>query len=73
MRTLDKLNPVQLHLLEMFAWTEGEEELAELKEVLVKYYREKVDREMDRLTAEGVISPESIEAQRYLHERTPYL
>jgi hypothetical protein len=57
----------------MFSRFDSEEDLDDVKEILLKYYRERVDREMDRLTAEGVISPESIEAQRYLHERTPYL
>jgi hypothetical protein len=43
------LNPVQLHLLELFSKSMSERELLEIKEVLVKYYQQKVDTEIDAI------------------------
>lgn len=42
-----KLNPVQLHLLEMFSGKMGERELLEIKAILVQYYKEKVEQEVE--------------------------
>ena len=47
--TSPKLNPVQLHLLELFSKEMTEQELLEIKEVLVKYYQQKVDAEVDEI------------------------
>lgn len=55
------LNPVQLHLLKMFSITKSEEDLAELKEVLLDFYQKKLDEETDRLWAEGKINDDKIE------------
>ena len=42
-----KLNPVQLHLLELFSMDMSETELLEIKELLVKYYQSKVEDEVE--------------------------
>jgi hypothetical protein len=39
------LNPVQLHILKMFSITKSEENLAELKEVLLDFYQKNWTRE----------------------------
>ncbi|MDR0618972.1 MAG: hypothetical protein LBG17_03625 [Bacteroidales bacterium] len=41
------LNPAQIHLLRMFNYTKSEQEFAELKNVLFKYYRNKLDKLTD--------------------------
>ncbi len=41
-----KLNPVQLHLLEMFSKNMNEEDLTAIKKLLVNYYKEKVEQEV---------------------------
>jgi len=42
-----KLNPVQLYLLELFSKNMTADDLAEIKEVLVQYYQQKVEKEVD--------------------------
>lgn len=41
-----KLNPVQLHLLELFSKEMTEQELLEIKDLLTQYYARKVDEEL---------------------------
>ena len=45
--TATKLNPVQLHLLELFSKKMEETELIEIKEILVQFYKEKIQQEVD--------------------------
>lgn len=42
-----KLNSVQLHLLELFSKDMSENDLLEIKELLVKYYKDKVENEVE--------------------------
>jgi len=42
-----KLNPVQLYLLELFSKNMTADDLTEIKEVLVQYYQQKVEKEVD--------------------------
>lgn len=42
-----KLNPLQHHLLNLFSKNMGEEELSEIKALLIKYYQEKIEQELD--------------------------
>ena len=46
------LNPIQQHLLMMFAYDSNEEHLKEIKDVLAKHFAKKVDDEMDVLLNE---------------------
>lgn len=54
-----KLNPVLLHLLELFSKKMSETELVEIKNLLVQYYKEKIEQEVEsfwgkkELTKEG--------------------
>ena len=65
-------NPVQQHLLRMFAYDSSEEHLKEIKEVLAAYFARKVDDEMDALLNEGKIDTTVIEEGGKEHMRTPY-
>ena len=65
-------NPVQQHLLRMFAYDSSEEHLKEIKEVLAAYFARKVDDEMDALLNEGKIDANVIEEWGKEHMRTPY-
>lgn len=42
-----KLNPVQLHLLQMFSKSMTNDELVEIKKILSDYYFNKVEAEVD--------------------------
>ncbi len=48
-------NPVQQHLLRMFAYDGSEERLSDLKKFLTKYYSELLNKELDDLWDSGVI------------------
>ena len=65
------LNPIQRHLLMMFAYDSNEEHLKEMKEVLAKHFAKKVDDEMDALCKEGKINLDVIEEWGEEHMRTP--
>ncbi len=54
-------NPVQQHLLRMFAFDGSEERLNEVKKVLTKYYSEQLDKELNDLWDSGVISQEKLD------------
>ena len=65
------LNPIQRHLLMMFAYDSNEEHLKEMKEVLGKHFAKKVDDEMDALWNEDKINLDVIEEWGEEHMRTP--
>ena len=64
------LNPVQLHLLEMFNYCGTKETMEELRQLLASYYAEKAQKEADRLWDEGVLDGEAIEQILNEHWRT---
>lgn len=47
--TSTKLNPVQMHLLELFSRTMTEHELLEIRELLAQYYARKADEVLDEI------------------------
>lgn len=66
------INPVQLHLLEMFKYCKSEQTVSEMKDVLADFYAKKVQKEADRLWNEGKLNGEAIEQILQEHWRTPY-
>lgn len=66
------LNPVQLHLLQMFQGYDSEKDLDELKKVLSEYYARKVDEEMDQLWEDGKINAQTLKDWEHEHMRIPY-
>ena len=68
----ETLNPVQLHLLDMFRFCKSDLELLELKDVLAAYYAQKVREEADRLWDDGTLDADAIERIGKEHWRTPY-
>jgi len=56
-----RLNPTQLHILNMFNYCHSEESMNELKDVLADFYAKQVQKEADRLWHEGTLNAESIE------------
>ena len=65
-----RLNPVQLHLLELFSRDMGEAELIEVKELLLRYYALKVEEEVaSAWTKKGYTKASFKKATRNLHLR----
>ena len=56
-----RLNPTQLHILNMFNYCHSEESMNELKDVLADFYAKQVQKEVDRLWNEGTLNAETIE------------
>ena len=69
MNTLRTINPVQLHLLEMFNYCGSEQTVSEMKDVLSDFYARKVQEEADRLWDEGKLNAEAIETILQEHWR----
>lgn len=46
-------NPTQIHLLRMFSYCHSQESLNELKDVLYRYYSEKMRERLNKLWDEG--------------------
>jgi hypothetical protein len=71
MQTATKLNPIQIHLLQMFDRLKSENELQELKGFLANYYAQKVDKESEKLWEEKGMSDKTIDELLNMHLRTP--
>jgi hypothetical protein len=64
------LNPVQHHLLTLFDEGMGEQELADIKRLLVNYYQQKVEAEVEAFWERKQFTTESFEeATKDLHLR----
>ena len=63
-------NPVQQHLLKMFAFDGNVERLNEIKELLTKYFAERLDQRMIKLWDEGVLDQKKLDVLRGKHLRT---
>ena len=62
-------NPVQQHLLRMFAHDGSEERLSEVKEVLSKHFFRKLDESLDKAWESGVFSQERLDELRKVDVR----
>ena len=64
------LNPVQQHLLKMFAFDGSEERMMEVKEVLTKYFSQKLDDRLNELWDSGILNQEKLDELRKIDVRT---
>lgn len=70
MNTATQLNPTQLHLLKMFSYTKSETTLDSMKQILVQFYSQQLDDEMERLWDEGLWDEQKNEEILKEHLRT---
>ena len=63
-------NTVQQHLLKLFAFDGSEEKLLEVKEVLTKYFSQKLDKRLNELWDSGVLNQDKLDELRTKHLRT---
>ena len=64
------LMEIQQHLLKLFAFDGSEEKLLEVKEVLTKYFSQKLDKRLNELWDSGVLNQEKLDELRTKHLRT---
>lgn len=67
-----KLNPVQLHLLQLFAHDIRPDELTDIKQLLGDYFVRRADEEMARLQEQKPTTQADLDALLNTHLRTPY-
>lgn len=70
--TATKLNPVQLHLLQLFSHELSQHELADIKTMLADYFVSRADAEMMRLQQQQPTTQADLDALLHTHLRTPY-
>lgn len=58
-------NPVQQHLLKMFAFDGSEERLSEVKTVLCEHFRKKADACLDALWDSGQLNQKKLDELRH--------
>ena len=63
-------NPVQQHLLTLFAFDGSEERLKEVKEVLFRHFSQKMDQRLDKLWDAGVLDQKRLDELRGMRLRT---
>ena len=63
-------NPVQQHLLKMFAYDGSEERLLEVKKVLTQYFSQKLEKRLDDLWEAGILYQNRLDELRTMHLRT---
>ena len=63
-------NPIQQHLLMMFAYDSTEEHLREVKDVLVKHFAKKVEDRFNALWDSGALNQEKLDEIRGMHLHT---
>jgi len=72
MSSARKLSNIQLELLKVFSIDLSEEQLREIKELLSKYFADKITVEMDKLFEENDWGEGQIEIWSKEHMRTEY-
>ena len=63
-------NPIQQHLLTMFAFEKSEAVLLEVKEVLTAHFSKKVKVRFDELWENGTLDQKRLDELRGMHLRT---
>ena len=63
-------NPIQQHLLMMFAYDSTEEHLKEVKDVWVKHFAKKVEDRFNELWDSGILNQEKLDEIRGMHLHT---
>ena len=67
-----RFNPAQYELINLLSCIDKEEDIIELKEVLVQFLNRCLQREIDKLWDAGIINEKVIEDWGKEHMRTPY-
>ncbi len=66
------INPAQYELLNVLSCINKEEDVAELKSVIVKFLNTRLQKELDRLWEDGTLNEQKVTSWNDEHMRTPY-
>ena len=67
-----RINPAQYELLNILSCVDKEEDLAELKSVIVQFLNTRLQKEINRLWDNGTLDEDKVDAWADEHMRTPY-
>ena len=67
-----QLNPAQLNVLGLMAYVDTEQEQLELQDILLQFYRQKLDRQLLQFQEEHGITQQTLDVWSNQHDRTPY-
>ena len=66
------INPAQYEVLNVLSCLDKEEDVRDLKKMLVQFLNERLQNELDRLWDEGMITENKMREWETVHMRTPY-
>lgn len=64
MMNATQMTPTQIHLLKLFSFDKSESRALEIKEVLMRYFQDRLDAEADRLWDEGILNQDRLDQFR---------
>ena len=64
MTNATQMTPTQIHLLKLFSFDRSERRALEIKEVLMRYFQDRLNAESDRLWDEGILNQERLDQLR---------
>lgn len=65
-------SPYQLKVINLMGHVHSDEQMAEISDLLSRYFAEKAMDGLDKLWDEGKINEQTIEDWKHEHMRTPY-
>jgi len=68
-KTQNGLNPIQLHLLQMFNRNLSKKEMDEIKDILVDFFDKKAQHEMDKIWKKKKLNQKKIDEMGNTHTR----
>lgn len=72
MQQLQRISPAQYELLNVLSCVDKDEDIAELKNVIVQFLNTRLQKEIDRLWENGVLNEDKVSSWSDEHMRTPY-
>lgn len=72
MTQMTNITPAQYEVLNMLSCINREDDLIELKNVIVQFLNTRLQKELDRLWENGTLTNEKVAEWSHEHMRTPY-
>lgn len=72
MEQLQGITTAQYEILNLLSCIDKEEDVAELKDVIVRFLNSRLQKEIDRLWDDGTLTESRVAAWQHEHMRTPY-
>lgn len=67
-----RITPAQYELINVLSCVDSEEDIAELKTLIVKFLNSRLQKEIDRLWDNGTLTEKKVNGWGEEHMRTPY-